>query len=307
VKAFIDNWGLFLLTRELAKLAGGLKGLKTFMEHERYKLAAAVKAAIECGADCRRPPNDVIALLFDVARRKELLKEGCRVVDVPEPEQPPPQITVEYFQMIDDIVLDRICEYVARHPSDVISEEEASAYYQMLVSAPFYVTFRRAVYSKLAKLYKYSNILDVGAGTQDPLDILAVCEIHGAQCKVTALEVDPRLCADLERLSAKHGFSVACSWEQLDSRRIYDIAVVQNVLHWATDPLQVLTDARKRARRMFLSQGVVEGAGIGFVMTKVLGAVRSLSWKDAEALARQAGWRLVRRYAKYPDYLALYR
>jgi SAM-dependent methyltransferase len=302
----MDNWGLFLLTRELSKMSGGVKGLKLFMQHEQYKLAAAVRAALECGADCRRPTNEVIALLFDIARRKGVLKEGCRLVHVPEPKEPPPQIAVEYFQMVDDIVLDRICEYVAKPPSDVMSEEEALAHYQALVSAPFYVAFRRAIYSRLARLYKYSTILDVGAGTQDPLDILAVCEAHGAKCEVTAHEVDPRLCADLERLASKHGFNVVCGWEQLDSRRIYDVAVMQNVLHWATDPLQVLTAARRYAKNMFLSQGVIEGAGIAFVITKILGAVRAMSWREVEALAKQSGWKLARRYAKYPDYLALY-
>lgn len=261
------------MTRELAEIAGGLKGLKLFMQHEQHKLATAVRAALECGADCRKPPNEVVALLFDVARRKGVLKEGCRAVQVSEPKRPPPQITAEYFQMVDDVVLDKICEYVAKPPSDVISEEEALAYYQALVSAPFYVAFRRAIYSKLAKLYKYTTILDVGAGTQDPLDILAVCEAHGARCELTAHEVDQRLCADLERLASKHGFNVACGWERLGR---YDLAVVQNVLHWASDPLQVLMDVRKHAKYMFLSQGVIEGAGIGFILVKVLGARRLL-------------------------------
>jgi SAM-dependent methyltransferase len=304
VKALVDNWGLFLLTRELAEMLGGLRGLKLFMRHEQYRLAAAVRAALECGADCRRPPNDFATLLFSVARYKGILKEGCQVAQVPEPGEPPPHAAAEYFQMFDDVVLDRICEYVAKPPSDVVSEEDAMAYYQALMSAPFYVAFRRAVYGKLARLYKYSTILDVGAGTQDPLDILAVCEMHGARCRLTAHEVDQRLCADLERLASKHGFDVVCGWGRLDS---YDVAVVQNVLHWATDPLHVLTAARRHARHMFLSQGVVEGAGTAFVLTKVLGAVRSLSWREVEALAKQAGWRLARRYAKYPDYLALYR
>ena len=292
------------MTRELAEMLGGLRGLKLFMQHEQYKLAAAVRAALECGADCRKPPNDVIALLFSVASHKGILKEGCQIAQVPEPKAPLPQIAAEYFQMFDDIVLDRICEYVAKPPSDVVSEEDAMAYYQALVSAPFYTAFRRAIYSKLARLYKYSTILDVGAGTQDPLDILTVCEMHGAKCELTAHEVDQRLCADLEKLASKHGFDVVCGWERLGS---YDIAIVQNVLHWATDPLHVLMAARRHAKNMFLSQGVVEGAGIAFVLTKVLGAVRSLSWKEVEALAKQAGWRLAKRYAKYPDYLALYR
>ena len=189
----------------------------------------------------------------------------------------------------------------------LLTSSDALAYYQALMSAPFYVAFRKAIYSKLAKLYKYRTILDVGAGTQDPLDILDVCRLRGARCEVTALEVDPRLCVDLERLASRHGFRVTCGWEQLGGHHVYDIAVVQNVLHWATDPLQVLVDARRHAYRLFISQGVVEGAGIVFVLVKILRANRPLSWREAEALAKQAGWRLARRYAKYPDYLALFK
>jgi len=289
--------------REFMQILGGSRGLKLFMQYERYKLAAAVRAALECGAECRKPPNEVVSLLFSIAKRKGVLKEGCQLAHVPEPKAPPPQAVEEYFQLIDDLVVDRMCEYVAKPPSDVITSEEALAYYQALVSAPFYVAFRRAIYGKLAKLYKYRTILDIGAGTQDPLDILDVCEIHGARCELTAHEVDQRICADLERLASKHGFNVACGWERLGN---YDIAVVQNVLHWATDPLKVLMTARRHAKNMFLSQGVVEGSGIVFVMTKVLGSIRSFTWKEVEALARQAGWRMKRRYAKYPDYLALF-
>jgi hypothetical protein len=304
VKTFIDNWGMILLMREFMQMLGGSKGLKLFMQHERYKLAAAVRAALECGADCRRPPNEVIALLFNIAKRKGVLKEGCQLVQVPEPKDPPPQAMEEYFQLVNDVVIDKMCEYVAKPPSDVISEEEALAYYQALVSGPWYVAFRKAIYDKLVKLYRYRTILDVGAGTQDPLDILDVCEVHGAKCELTAHEVDQRVCADLEKLASKYGFNVVCSWEQLGK---YDIAIVQNVLHWATDPLQVLLSARKHADRLFISQGVIEGAGVGFILVRVLGAVRSLSWKEVEGLAKQAGWKIERRFAKYPDYLALFK
>jgi hypothetical protein len=301
---FIDNWGMFLLMREFMQILGGSKGLKLFMQYERYKLAEAVKAVLECGVDCRRPPNDLASLLFSVAKHKGVLKEGCQVEHVPEPKAPPPQAVEEYFQLVDDVVIDKMCEFASKQPSDVITPEEAMAYYQALMSAPFYIAFRKAIYDKLARLYKYTAVLDVGAGTQDPLDILDVCEMRGARCELTALEVDQRLCADLERLAAKYGFSVACGWGDKLGR--YDIAVVQNVLHWATDPLQLLRNARRHASRLFISQGVLEGAGVGFVLIKALGAVRSLSWREVQGLARQAGWRLKRRYAKYPDYLALY-
>lgn len=307
MRTLIDNWGVVLLMREFARMLGGVGGLKAFMEHERYKLAVAARAALECGADCRRPPNELLGLLFLLARRRGLLREdgrGCRV-EVEEPRRPPPHVVEEYFQMVDEVVVDKMCEYVAKPPSEVVPEEEALALYQALMSAPFYVAFRKAIYSRLAKLYRYRTILDVGAGTQDPLDILDVCRLHGAHCELTALEVDPRLCVDLERLASRHGFGVACGWGQAAAR--YDIAVVQNVLHWATDPLGVLISARLRADRLFVSQGVVEGAAVGFVLVKILRANRPVSWREVEAMTLQSGWRLARRYAKYPNYLAVYR
>lgn len=310
MKSFVDNWGMFLLMKDFMKLLGGAKGLKAFMQHENYRLAVAVQSALECGANCRRPPNDVVSLLFRIARHKGILKESyggaeCRVEQVPEPNAPPPHVMEEYFQMIDEVVIDKMCEYVMKPPTGVVSEEEALAYYQALMSAPFYVAFRKAVYDRLAKLYRYRRILDIGAGTQDPLDMLDVCQQHGSECELAALEVDPRICNDLEKLATKRGFEVVCGWGRVSGR--YDIAVVQNVLHWTTNPLQVLLDARRRADRLFVSQGVIEGAGIGFVLVKILYANQPLSWKEVEAFTKQAGWRLARRYAKYPNYLALFK
>jgi hypothetical protein len=85
----------------------------------------------------------------------------------------------------------------------------------------------------------------------------------------------------------------------------YDIAVVQNVLHWAIDPLQVLLSARRHADSLFISQGVIEGAGIGFILVKVLGAVRSLSWREVEGLAKEARWKPARLFAKISRLLRL--
>jgi len=31
-----------------------------------------------------------------------------------------------------------------------------------------------------------------------------------------------------------------------------------------------------------------------------------VSWREVEGLAKQAGWRLEKRYAKYPVYIALF-
>jgi len=55
---------------------------------------------------------------------------------------------------------------------------------------------------------------------------------------------------------------------------------------------------------MLLSQGVAEGAGVGFLLTYVLGAQRAVSRREVEAAA--AGWKKRRRYAKYPVYIAVF-
>jgi hypothetical protein len=60
------------------------------------------------------------------------------------------------------------------------------------------------------------------------------------------------------------------------------------------------------ARGLLVTQGVVEGMGTVFLLTIALRAQRPVPWREVEGLAKQAGWRLEERYAKYPVYIALF-
>jgi hypothetical protein len=44
-----------------------------------------------------------------------------------------------------------------------------------------------------------------------------------------------------------------------------------------------------------------------FLLTVALRAQRPVSWREVEGLAKQAGWRLEERYAKYPVYIAVFK
>jgi hypothetical protein len=79
MKAFIDNRGMFLFMREFMQIVGSSKELKLFMRYERCKLAAAVRAVLVCEAECKKPSDEVISLLFNVAKRKGVLMEGVKL------------------------------------------------------------------------------------------------------------------------------------------------------------------------------------------------------------------------------------
>jgi len=301
LKTLIDNWGMLRVMSHLMKSIGGAKGLKLFSQYDKYYTAEAVKAALACGASCERPGNDFQRLLFDIARRR---LGRCPPPEVERPREPAPALMREYFEMVEDVVVSKACELAAKPVRDVIPEEEARALYQALVSADIYKAFRVSLYLGTGAA-RWGRVLLIGAGTQEPLDFLKACELAEAKCEVAAMEVDEVIFRDLARLAERRGFKAYLGWDSLGEGQ-FDGAVAQNVLHWASDPLDVLVRARRHASRLLVSQVVIEGSGIGFVLTYVLGAVRFLSWREVEALARQAGWRLERRYAKYPDYIAVY-
>jgi MinD-like ATPase involved in chromosome partitioning or flagellar assembly len=90
-------------------------------------------------------------------------------------------------------------------------------------------------------------------------------------------------------------------------KETFDIAVATNVLNWATDPSDVFAKARRVAKELLVTQGVIEGMSTVFLLTVALRAQRPVSWREVEGLARQAGWRLEERYAKHPVYIALFK
>jgi hypothetical protein len=152
---------------------------------------------------------------------------------------------------------------------------------------------------------KRGRALLIGAGTQEPLDYIKACQVLNVRCDFAALEVDEKIYRDLERLAAKYGFTAYLGWDSV--KETFDVAMATNVLNWATDPSDVFAKARRIAKELLVTQGVVEGMSTVFLLTVALRAQRPVSWREVEGLARQAGWRLEERYAKYPVYIALFR
>jgi len=196
LKTLIDNWGMLRVMSHLMKSVGGARGLKLFSQYDRYYTAEAVKAALACGASCEKPGNDFQRLLFDVARRR---LGKCPPLEVERPREPMPALMREYFEMVEDVVVNKACELAAKPVRDVIPEEEARALYQALVSANFYKAFRVSLYLGIGAA-KWGRVLLIGSGTQEPLDFLKACELAGAKCEVAAMEVDEAIYRDLARL-----------------------------------------------------------------------------------------------------------
>jgi len=297
----LDNWGLLLKLGALTRALGGVKGLKAISEWERYYLAQTAEAVFQC-TDCRRPASEFARLVKALAEAKGVLKEDCRI-HAERPRRRWPTLLDEYFSLVEDVVLSRACELAVKPVRDVVPEEEARALYQALVSGDYYSAYRTALYTAF-EVPKWGKVLLVGAGTQEPLDFITACGVLNVPCRFAAMEVDEDVYKDLKRLAERHGFEVHLGWDNTPSN--FDGAVVQNVLHWASSPTDVLARTRAAAKRMLLSQGVIEGAGVGFLLTYVLGAQRAVSWREVDAAAEAAGWKKRRRYAKYPVYIAVF-
>jgi hypothetical protein len=242
-------------------------------------------------------------MALELARRRRILDE-CKLRAVPKPKKPYPQILESYFHMVEDVLISRACSLAAKPLEDVIPEEEATALYQLFVSSEWYSAGRVAVHVGVGTP-KRGRALLIGAGTQEPLDFIKACQVLDIKCDFAALEVDEKIYRDLEMLATKYGFDAYLGWDSI--RETFDIAVATNVLNWATDPSDVFVRARRLARELLVTQGVVEGMSAVFLLTIALRAQRPVSWREVEGLAKQTGWRLKERYAKYPVYVALFR
>jgi hypothetical protein len=302
IKYVLDNWGLRKIVPHLLKSLGGFSALRLFGKWEDYYLYVLVKSMLQC-IECVRPPTSFAKMALELARRRRIL-DGCRLKAVPQPKRPYPQMLESYFQMVEDVLISRACDLATRPLGDVIPDEEAEALYQLFISSDWYSAVRTAIHTGVGTP-KRGRALLIGAGTQEPLDFIKACEILNVKCDFAALEVDEKIYRDLERLAAKHGFTVYLGWDSV--KETFDIAVATNVLNWATDPSDVLARARHIAKELLLTQGVVEGMSTVFLLAIALRAQRPVSWREVEGLARQAGWRLVERYAKYPVYIAMFR
>jgi len=298
----LDNWGLRKIVPHFLKSVGGLSALRLFTKWEDYYLYVLVESMLQC-IECEKPPTSFARTALELARRRRVL-DGCRPRAVQRPKKPYPQILESYFNLIEDVLISRACDLATKPLEDVIPDEEAAALYQLFVSSEWYSAGRVAVHVGVGTPMR-GRVLLIGAGTQEPLDFIKACQILNTRCDFAALEVDESIYSDLERLAAKHGFTAYLGWESV--KETFDIAVATNVLNWATDPSDVFAKARRLAKELLVTQGVIEGMSTVFLLTVALRAQRPVSWREVEGLARQAGWKLEERYAKYPVYIALFK
>ena len=302
IRNILDNWGLRKIVPHLLQSIGGFSALRLFAQWEDYYLHVFIKSMLQC-IECERPPTSFAKTALELARRRQIL-DGCRLKAVQPPKRPYPQILESYFHMVEDVLISRACDLAAKPLEDVIPDEEAAALYQLFVSSDWYSAVRTAIHAGVGTP-KRGRALLIGAGTQEPLDFIKACQVLNVKCDFAALEVDEKIYRDLEKLAAKYGFTAYLGWDSI--RETFDIAVATNVLNWATDPSDIFAKARRVAKELLVTQGVVEGMSILFLLTVALRAQRPVSWREVEGLARQAGWKLEERYAKYPVYIAVFR
>jgi len=77
-------------------------------------------------------------------------------------------------------------------------------------------------------------------------------------------------------------------------------------MHWASNPADVLRQARRVARKLYLIQGVLEGASAGFLFTYAVGASKPVSYKTLLGLTKAAGWRPAKIYSKMSLFVGVF-
>jgi SAM-dependent methyltransferase len=153
-----------------------------------------------------------------------------------------------------------------------------------------YRAYRIWIYRKLvAPLVRRGaeSVLLVGAGVAEPFDLMKALNIEGLDgaVDIVAQEVDP----EAARALAAAGVNVFLGEvEQMEDT--FDIAIVQNVLHWAERPEELLAATAQRAKYIVLSQGYGYNNAAGFLLTAVLGAKRVVPSKEyVDGVVAQAG------------------
>jgi len=286
------------VVRELSKMAGGLAGLAKWSQLEDYYLAQIARAVRECGL-CDSKDGFVRLL-------KHILSErGWSCEDPPQIKRPGKLSTgfAEYESFL-EWTLNHACELAAgRRPNP---NESRALYAGLLTSTP-YVAYRIALYTGL-RIPREGKVLLVGAGVQEPLDYLAACkraESEGwGRCDFAAVEVDPDAYARLRELGDAYGFRTYLGWDSIQER--FNAAVVQSVLHWATDPVGLLKTVRQFADKMYLVQSVLEGASTSFLFTYAIGATWPVSYSELLGYIEAAGWRAVKIYSKMPLFVGAF-
>ncbi|WP_167828040.1 class I SAM-dependent methyltransferase [Thermoproteus tenax] len=200
-------------------------------------------------------------MLVELARRQGLLTKDCEIKMVKRPRDPESALIADFLKLYDWLV-DNACKLAsADRISDVVSEDTAYRLYVQLLNKEAYRAFRRSLYAGL-EVPRWGRVLLLGAGLIEPANFVEAAQMLGVRPDFAVQEVDREICEELMRLSSSYNYTVYCGYDIGES---FDGVVVQNVLHWAEDPQRVLIEARRLGRRMLCSQGVIEGASVGFL------------------------------------------
>ena len=263
---------------EFFKSLGGFGGVRTHSRWSEYYACVACRAARECGWEGEPGADAVRQALSVVCPRVE--RRACR-----QPEKPPApaiQPLIALYRWMSE----NICQAMA----GTLQREEQRSKYVELLNLDAYRAYRVWIYRKLvAPLVRRGaeSVLLVGAGVVEPFDLMKALNIEGLEgaVEITAQEVDP----EAARALAASGMSVFLGEvEQMEDS--FDVALVQNVLHWAERPEELLAAVAQRAKYVVLSQGYGYNNAAGFLLTAVLGAKRAVPSREyIDSVVAQAG------------------
>jgi len=298
IRLMWNSFGLLRVARELAEMLGGMTALVKLSQLEDFYLVQIAKAVRECGL-CDSKDEFVWLLKYMLSER------GWSCDSLLNSRKPSklPEAIVDYESFL-EWTLDRACELANGWRPD---PDEAKFHYAALITLPWYSAYRVALYTAL-RIPREGRVLLAGAGLQEPLDYLTACkraETEGwGRCNFAAMEVDPDVYQKLQELGVKHGFQTYFGWDSIKER--FDAVVMQSVLHWAANPADVLQQARRVARKLYLIQGVLDGASAGFLFTYAVDASKPMSYKTLLGLVKTAGWRPVKIYSKIPLFVGVF-
>jgi len=298
IRLMWNSIGLLKVARELAEMGGGMSALANWSKLEDFYLVQIAKAVRECGL-CDSKDEFVWILQYILSER------GWSCDRLPNLRRPGklPEGLVDYESFL-EWTLENACELANGWRPD---PDKAKFHYAGLITLPWYSAYRVALYTAL-RIPREGRVLLAGAGTQEPLDYLTACKRAEAEgwgrCNFAAMEVDSDVYQKLQELGAKHSFLAYFGWDSIKER--FDAVVMQNILHWAANPADVLQQARRVARKLYLIQSVLEGASAGFLFTYAIGASKPVSYKTLMGLIKAAGWKTEKIYSKMPLFVGVF-
>ena len=263
------------------KAAGGFKGLKLWREWSLYYAGVMVRVASLCGWSPEEASDDPVwqALTAVYLHYREF------------PGKPPGEYPKAWGRHLAILrwATDHICKR---------NLPEARAKYAELLSAPLCRAYRQRLYRwflpPLVRAGRVETVLSVGGGLAEPFDLLKVAEEEKIHFELYVQEVDDAVAKAL----AASGFQVyigdlsklVVDVSDILGKSYFDLAVVQAVLHWADDPIALLTAAGRLAKYVLVAQFYGPYAAAGSVATALMGARRYIhDWREIEAWAEQAG------------------